>query len=83
MSLRCRPRYQAVEISLASTPVFTGLKDKGLLTKYHLTNGSGGSGGFYAGETKEHAKAWYAAEWSAHLAETCGVKPSAVPVAQM
>ena len=67
---------KAVEISLSSTPTFAGLKDKGLLMKYYLSNEFGGSGGFYVWESKEAADAWYTPEWSARLQKTYGVKPS-------
>ncbi len=67
---------KAVEISLSSAPTFTGLKDKGLLMKYYLSNEAGGSGGFYVWESKEAAEAWYTPEWSARLEATYGSKPS-------
>lgn len=67
---------QAVEVSLSSAPTFTGLKDKGLLMKYYLTNESGGSGGFYVWKSKADAEAWYTPEWSARLEKTYGVKPT-------
>lgn len=67
---------KAVEISLSSTPTFTGLKDKGLLMKYYLSNESGGSGGFYVWKSKAAADAWYTPEWSARLEATYGAKPS-------
>lgn len=66
----------AVEVSLSSTDTFIGLKDRGLLMKYYLSNESGGSGGVYLWESKEAADAWYTEEWSARLENTYGAKPS-------
>jgi len=65
----------AVEISLSSTDRFVDMKDQGLLMKYYLSRGSGGSGGFYVWRSKEDADRWYTPEWSARLTETYGVEP--------
>ena len=66
----------AVEISLSSTGRFVDLEDQGLLMKYYLSRGSGGSGGVYVWRSKEDAEKWYTPEWSARLTETYGVEPS-------
>jgi hypothetical protein len=66
----------AVEVSLGSTATFTGLKDRGLLKKYYLSNEAGGSGGVYLWESKEAAEAWYTPEWADRLENTYGARPT-------
>jgi len=58
----------------ATTPKYEGMD--GLTRKYYVMSDDGKqAGGIYLWETRQHAEAWYDAEWTKYMTEAWGEAP--------